>query len=240
MNNRKLDRFEALKNPTVTLLLFLLLSADLVHILLHVVNSLSTSVDNRMLNLTLDVSYAEWYQYIKFFFLTILLIKLAFPKEPFRFLIWAGIFAYMLFDDSLEIHGKVGGYIAINMLEGITPPFGLRLEDLGSLIISALVGLVIIVALGIAYWKGSRRFRLITLDLILLLALMVFFGVFFDMVHVAIKGGKVLELILEIIEDGGEMITASLMLWYALLINVSGDKEISIWNSLRGKAGKNE
>jgi len=237
MNKRKLNRFEVLNDPSATLLLILLLSADMVHIILHVVNSLAPALNNRMLNLTLDVSYAEWYQYIKFFFLTILVIKLAFKKEPLRYLIWAGIFAYLLLDDSLEIHGKVGGYIAINMIEGVTPPFGLRLEDIGSLAISALVGVLIIIALGIAYWKGSKRFRTITHDFILLMILMVFFGVFFDMVHVIVKGGKAVELIFGIIEDGGEMFTASLMLWYAFLISTSKDEELSIWKSLRGTSG---
>ncbi len=241
MNKRKLNRFEVLNDPGATLLLILLLSADLVHIILHVVNSLTPAFYNRMLNLTLDVSYAEWYQYIKFFFMMLLVIKLAFKKEPLRYLIWAGIFAYLLLDDSLEIHGKVGGYIALNMLEGVNPPFGLRLEDIGSLAISALVGVFIIIALGIAYWKGSKRFKTITHDLILLLLLIGFFGIFFDMVHMAVKGGDVVELLFGIIEDGGEMLSASLMLWYAFLINTSKDDELSIWKSLRGKSGsKNE
>lgn len=237
MNKRKLNRFEALNDPGATLLLILLLSADIVHIILHVANSLAPALDNRMLNLTLDVSYAEWYQYIKFFFVTFLIIKLAFKKEPLRYLVWAGIFAYMLFDDSLEIHGKVGGWIALNLIDGVNPPFGLRLEDLGSLIISALVGVLIVIALVIAYWKGSKRFRTITHDFILLLLLMVFFGVFFDMVHVMVKGGEAVELIFGIIEDGGEMFTASLMLWYAFLISTSKDEELSLWKSLRGNLG---
>lgn len=236
MIKRKLNHFESLNNPAATLLLILLFSGDLVHILLHGLYSLSPVLDNRMMNLTLDLSYAEWYQYIKYFFLTLLFIKLALKKEPFRYLIWAGIFAYLLLDDSMEIHGKVGGYIALNLIEGVSPPFGLRLEDLGSLAISAIIGIFMISALGIAYLRGSTRFRIITIDLILLLVLMAFFGVFFDLVHVALKGGHALELTLGIIEDGGEMITASLMLWYAFLINICKDEEPSIWKVLRGNS----
>jgi hypothetical protein len=54
----------------------------------------------------------------------------------------------------------------------------------------------------------------------LLTSLIVFFGVILDMAHSGIKLGRTVDYLLAIAEDGGEMIAASLVLWYVFLINL--------------------
>ncbi len=51
----------------------------------------------------------------------------------------------------------------------------------------------------------------------LFILLLAFFGVFFDMVHVAIPWG---ESLWGIIEDGGEMLTMSIIVWYVFNLKI--------------------
>lgn len=227
MDKNRSNCFTIFDNNSGNLLLLLFLSGDFIYLLLHVVNSLSPSINSWLFNITIDYSYSEFYQYTKFFFITILLIRFSFRKEPLNYLILSSIFAYMLVDDSFEIHGNIGGYIIINYMNNINPPLGLRPEDIGELIASAIFGIIFILLFIIVYWKGSKQFRMVLYDFILLILLMVFFGVFFDMVHQALQGGILVNIILEIIEDGGEMVAASLILWYSFLINIRKKEEES-------------
>lgn len=54
--------------------------------------------------------------------------------------------------------------------------------------------------------------------------LLFFFGVFLDMAHLTIDFGFRIKFILIVIEDGGEMLTASFILWYVYLLTVRGVK----------------
>ena len=234
MNKTRLINFNAFNERSASLFLILLLFGDLVYILLHIINSFIPLFNGNLFDITTDFSYAEWYQYMKFFFITLLVVKVSIGNEPMRYLAWASVFAYMLIDDSMEIHGRLGGYIALHFLQDFKPPLGLRLEDIGSLAASAMAGIILIIFISWAYWRGSKRFKKVSHDFMLLVFIMVFFGVFFDMVHVAISGGIAINLILEIIEDGGEMVAASLILWYTFFILLRKGKDaIFLWDCIQ-------
>ncbi len=47
-------------------------------------------------------------------------------------------------------------------------------------------------------------------------------GVVVDMIHIVVPLGTV-SFILGVVEDGGEMLVVSLILWYIFLLNVRGD-----------------
>lgn len=95
----------------------------------------------------------------------------------------------------------------------IIPPSRLRRHDLGELIGSASSGLILLPALLAAYRFAARANRKVFHDVVLL----VIFGVDVDMVHIAFSGSPRIELVLGILEDGGEMLAVSLLLWYVLL-----------------------
>ena len=67
----------------------------------------------------------------------------------------------------------------------------------------------------IAYARGSELYRRITLDLGLLFGLLVFFGVGVDFLHSALTVGKRSDFAVGLIEDGGEMLAMSLLVWYS-------------------------
>lgn len=204
---------ESCHERSATLFLALLVAGDLLFIALHVVN-LKFRMD-KLLNIGLDRGYAEFYQYVKFFWICIMLIYASYKWASKHYIAWVLLFTYLLLDDALRIHEIFGSHIATNL--SLTPIFNLRLQDYGELAVSAISGSVLIIPLLWAYKKGSRTFRRISHDLALFIALLFFFGVVADMAHTAIRHWRRVGYLFGIIEDGGEMLTVSLILWYVFL-----------------------
>jgi hypothetical protein len=174
-----------------------------------------------MLDIGVTHSYPEMYGYIKFFWTILLLIYISFKNKSLHHVVWALVFTYFLLDDSMAAHESVGGRIAAHL--DFAPPLGLRLQDVGELAFLALAGMVLALVVIWAYWRGSQKFRRVSQDITLLVLVFVFCAVVMDMVHSAVSAGKVVELILGIMEDGGEMIVGSLLLWYIFLLKARGD-----------------
>jgi hypothetical protein len=169
-------------------------------------------VDNKYLLLDFDKGYAEAFQYIKEFWIAGLLAFISFRTRKFFFFAWSLLFLYFLLDDSLSIHEKLGntlsGYLAF------ATQFKLEANDLGELIASAFFGFVLLSIIGLSTYLSSRKIKLISLDLAILLGVLIFFGVGMDVLHAiarSIPGSGILTLV----EDGGEMMAMSLICWYA-------------------------
>ena len=162
------------------------------------------------------------YQYLKFLAIIVSLIITALKNASLLYVAWTSDFVYFLLDDSLRVHERVGRYIAANL--NFVPPLGLKLYDYGQLAVSATAGIILLLPLVWAYKNGSRMFREVSQDLALLILLLIFFGVVVDMAHSAIKLGWKITFLLGVIEDGGEMLSVSLILWYVFLMMVrNGD-----------------
>ena len=212
---------EAIKKinvPSASLFLILLLCADFVFIGLHAVNTLTPLLKSALYSLGSDSSYSEMFQYLKWLWIIILLAYVSRSRRSFGYLAWLLLFVYFLCDDALSIHEKVGEHIAGYLT--LTPPFGLGLQDLGELLVSAVAGMVLFSFVTWAYLQGSQVFRKVSQDLLLLILALVFFGVFVDMVHAAIHSGWRADFVLVVIEDGGEMLVASVILWYVFLLSL--------------------
>jgi hypothetical protein len=210
---------------SASLILIMLLCADLGFITLHLVNTpLTPFLRNPLFDIERDKGYSEVYQYIKWFWIIILLINLSISKRSFRYVVWGLLFTYLLFDDALSIHEEVGGYLVSNLT--LNPPFGLRDIDLGELAVSAAAGMILFSLILWAYVRGSYAFKKMSQDMVVLILVLVFFGIVVDMAHVTIPRGKV-TFMLGIIEDGGEMLMASLILWYVFLLSVRDEKSSS-------------
>ena len=130
---------------------------------------------------------------------------------------WSFLFLYLLIDDAFQVHELFGEYVAASL--AISPALGLRVEDFGELIVSASAAVFLLGLIAAAYWRGSRAFRQASNHLFLLLLALAFFGVFVDMLHVAINMGWKINFVLGAVEDGGEMIIMTVIAWYALLIS---------------------
>ena len=209
---------KTLNERSASLFLALLICGDLAFVVLHFINGLTPIIVMPLRELGRDGGYPELYQYLKFLWIIILLIFVSLRNASLLYVAWAAVFAYFLLDDSFQIHERVGRYIAANL--SLVPTLGLRLQDYGELAVSAAAGIILFLPLVWAYRKGSRMFRKISQDFALLISILIFFGVVVDMAHIAIRLGRTVDFVLGVIEDGGEMLSVSLILWYAFLMMV--------------------
>jgi hypothetical protein len=178
------------------------------------------------MSLEQDQGYPEVYQYIKWLWIILLLIFASIKRRSLHFSAWIFVFIYLLLDDSLEIHESVGTLMAGSL--SFIPPFGLRLQDIGELAVAGTAGLVLFLFISWAYRHGPPTFKKMSIDMLLLIFTLAFFGVVVDTLHVIAYmsdqiGWKV-SAVLAVIEDGGEMIVASLILFYVFLISLRDEK----------------
>ncbi len=192
------------------IMLALLFCSDFAFIALHVINSLW--VHNPMLSIDFDWGYAEFYGYIKLFWICLLLIYIQSKYSCKQYLAWVLVFSYFLLDDSLRLHEIAGNAIAENL--SFHSHLSVIPGDFGQLAFFAFMGLVLLLPLAWAYKSGSTAFRKVSQDIILLIFILVFCGVIVDFIHSIKNFSREIRYILGIIEDGGEMVTISLILWY--------------------------
>lgn len=208
-------RFKPTFLSAVLLFSVLLLVGDAAFVALHILNHFFLPAGkSSFFYLGHDRGVAEFYQYIKYIWVVLLLTLLAYRSRQYSFLFWCPVFIYLLIDDAVGVHESVGAAIA-HRLE-MEPLFGLRLQDYGELLVSAGAGFIVLTPVVLAMIKGTPQFRKASLDFICLIGLLAFFGVFVDMLHIALPVERVGKFVLGIIEDGGEMISGSLLVAYAL------------------------
>lgn len=193
-----------------TSLLILLICGDLFFMALHVVNAYT--LDTSLFDITADRKLPEIYQYLKFMAICFLLKHAADKHHCRQYYAWIVFFVYLLLDDSLKIHEKCGKLIANHI--AFVPPFGLSMHNFAELAVSVIAASLLIFPLLWAYGTGSRTFRAISHRLALLIGVLVCFGVLVD-----VAGGMLFTsaggLVMELLEDGGEMVSVSAITWYA-------------------------
>ncbi len=189
-------------------LFILLISADLIFIIIHCLNIYGLIERNNLYSIVNEHGYSEIFQYLKEFWVFIILFHLFVKKRSVTLLIWAFLFLYVLLDDSLTIHETLGEYLA-NYFE-IKPRFNLRSVDFGELLVSFTVGCSFMVLLLLTYLRSKYNFQKISQHLFTFLLALAFFGIFIDMLHVFFDDNHKLGLI----EDGGEMLVMSIITAY--------------------------
>jgi hypothetical protein len=175
-----------------------------------------SSFQNPLLSIRTDGGYAEIYQYIKELWIAALLVFVARRRSNLLFLCWSFLFLYLLLDDALRIHENFGAFIA--SWSGIQGGFGLRPEDFGELVISLFFGALIFGSISLMHYLSEPIDRQISSLLFGLIALLIFFGVFLDMVGIIVYNSAGIS-IFDTIEDAGEMVVMSLIVWFAYSID---------------------
>jgi hypothetical protein len=204
-----LQRYGGDAGPGAGLLLWLLLAADGLFIAVHVWAA-EARPGHRLLSIEADNGYPELFQYLKFFWLALLMALLAWRTRAFGCLSWSALFLYLLLDDLLRLHEDGGAALA----EAWELPalLGLRPKDLGELAVTGGAALVLLPAIALAWRSGGPVLRNLLRRLAWLLALLVLVGVGLDLLASAWHPTGWARLLLGLLEDGGEMVVASLML----------------------------
>ncbi|MGI0484830.1 hypothetical protein ACN4EK_05275 [Pantanalinema rosaneae CENA516] len=191
-----------------------LLALDLAFILLHIAARMTHVVPNEpQFLITQDGGYAEQFQYVKLLLIVLGLGLLAIRQRSRIFFTWTGIFLYILLDDALELHERLGFLLeAAWQLPAIG---GLRGQDLGELLVFASVGIISLISLVWSYrTERQPATRRTSVYLFVLLLLFAVFGGVVDMVHMAVSAIASplwLQRLFTILEDGGEMVMVSII-----------------------------
>ncbi len=189
--------------------LLLLLAADAVFILIEFFSAPRFAFK--------EGQYGEMFGYFQegcvVFLLGLLAVR---TRQPFYF-VWASCFLYFLLDDSLGIHER-GGRLLFRELGLPRRMFEIPTQDLGQLVVLAFLGLLFLVVVGTAYYLGDRTFKEVSRKLLIMLAVLVFCSVVVDLIHVianvSAHEARLLIDSLALLEEGGELVTVSVILWY--------------------------
>lgn len=191
-------------------LLFILVGIDFVFMGLHAMKSLGFLTDPNM-SVTQKWGYPESFQYLKAAFVAGCFFWLGSKYKKPQLYSWAVIFLYVLLDDSLEIHEHLG-YHAGTFLENAGISGG---KTVGELLVFAALGFIVFIPLFYYYFRSNHRdLKIMSQDLFMLFAAMLFFGIGVDVLHDMAETGTILNGVLGLVEDGGEMLVMSVIIWY--------------------------
>ncbi|MBD1844373.1 hypothetical protein H6F89_13425 [Cyanobacteria bacterium FACHB-63] len=194
--------------------LFLLVLTDLVILAFHVGAYALGDQDDWYWSMTEERSFGESFQYIKELWLIFSFAALIRIRSNWLYLAFCLLFLYLFVDDIFQLHERLGSMIASTA--NFQGTLGLRAIDFGELLVSAIAGLFFVVVLGGSYWFGSKTFRRVCQRVLILISGLVFCGIALDVLHSVLKRFSWLEVWLDVLEDGGEMLFMSALCWYGI------------------------
>ncbi|MEQ1523945.1 MAG: hypothetical protein ABL936_22005 [Aestuariivirga sp.] len=199
------------RTDNARLILILLVVTDLIFIALHTLRWWFNA-PNLALSIEIEGGYGEVFQYTKYLWAAILTGWFAAKNRAWRFASWSIVFLYFLADDSLAIHESLGALVAARV--NFELPLGLEPVDFGDLttLVSAAAALAILVFA--AQLGAGRNVKRAFMEFAALAVILGFFSVAVDLLHGLLKADPLLDFMLGTLEDGGEMIAASLLVWY--------------------------
>ncbi|MET7030083.1 hypothetical protein [Sediminicola luteus] len=205
-----------------SLLLFIFLTIDIVFIVIHLLIALFWDSNPKEFRVDEDGGYPEIFQYFKYILIVLITFYLV-AKRSINYLPWLILFLFLCFDDALQFHEKAGIFFA-NFFS-LQSYLGLRAIDLGELVFAFLMGLILFLFSFKSYFQGSKIFKNNCVDILSLFTFFLFFGIGIDMVHQLFAHLEFVAGAVALIEDGGEMITLSLLVWYFYFIVLETDVE---------------
>lgn len=208
--NFSLKKF--ITNTKIDQLFYLLIISDLVFILLHCLVRLGVFEQYyKILSLNIDQSMPEAFQYVKELWVVLLMGIAYLKRKETVYLIWTLLFTFFLVDDFAGVHEHLGGVIAL------LPAMDFISKDVGEFLGVALIGLLFLGIFLIAFFKSKRKVRRASVTLGFLVSALLFFGIAVDLIHAAFRGSSlVIYEFLALVEDGGEMLVMTLILWFAI------------------------
>lgn len=207
----------AMSERGATLLLLLLLGTDVAFVILHVISALS--VQSRELCSTAGIcaSLAS-YQLIKLFWISVLFVIVVKATRRLEYATWIVVFLYLFLDKALQIHRTIGSAIANSFDRYLVNSSLLQPRSLEIAVLAVTAAMLSGIVL-LAYRCSSEAFKQASYDLLLLIMIWAFFGLFSDFAA-AVTAAPLAEISADIIEDGGEMVAVSLIVWYVFLLAI--------------------
>jgi hypothetical protein len=163
-------------------------------------------------------SYAEILGYLKLTLIAGLLLAIGSRRRTPLYLAFVPIWGFALLDDAFEVHEQLGEHIASGL--ALPSVAGLRGQDLGELAVWMIVGGLLVPAVLLGYLRSRQADRRNGLLLLGMFALLLLFAVAADMVHIVVgPRSATADLLLTVLEDGGEQIVLTVTLGLTVLIH---------------------
>ncbi|MFB2935780.1 hypothetical protein ACE1B6_11055 [Aerosakkonemataceae cyanobacterium BLCC-F154] len=191
----------------------LFLVTDIAFMLLHLIYSYSSLTKNIGFSLETDRGFSEVFQYIKEYWIAVILGVLAVRTGLFLYGTWSLLFFYLLLDDAAEIHERLGSIISNKF--AIPGLFNLRGQDFGEIAVTGTVVLVFLILTTLTYRFSDYTSRRASKHLIMMMFALAFCGVILDLVHIAVNSPG-LNPWLTLLEDGGELVVMSFIACYTI------------------------
>lgn len=197
-------------NRTASLLLLLLMAVNFVLVFLGALKVYTTGgpTDDIAFNIGTERGFAGIVVYVEELAIVAFLLLLLIASRALYYLPWLLLFCYILMDDFFRLHESMGHGMADRY--GLEAAFGLRRNDFGELacvmVFSLLLGGIILHSYRRLRDDEGRTFYRRLSVLVLALG---FFGVFVDMFDIIFD-----YRIFHLVEDGGEMVVISIILWF--------------------------
>lgn len=177
-----------------------------------------------LLKITKDGALPEDFNYLKWAVIVVALTWISIRDHWLPPLFWAFVFAMILADDSMQLHERLGAFLASwSSLPSSTYFYG---DDLGELLAFVVMGLVALALTASLFTRHGASARAISLRYGLVIVVLGGFGVGVDSVHQIVshlaEGTSVATLLsqlLGLIEEGGEMLVAS----FAVAMTIAGE-----------------
>ncbi len=203
--------------PVSPVVLVVLVAVDLALVVASAaVDSPGTGPGDGALALETDGGLVEYVGYLHQLVLAVLLLTVWRLGGRRVWVAWATVFALALADDSARLHETVGDRLAdgLGLPDGVA---GLRADDLGELVVWALLAVVPLVWIVRLHRRSDRVTRVASLRLAALVAAYAFFGVVVDQVHAMARDGSWAG-VLGVVEDGGELLVLSVTLAHVVTL----------------------
>jgi hypothetical protein len=195
--------------------LLLLLAIDGIMIVLAVMQNLGVFTDPRFL-LWWERGFPEMLQYAKYAAGAIIMFRGAARGYGKTAVVWGMLFMLLLCEDSLMIHERIGArigtYLHLPSIRSMAP------AQLGEIVVAAGEGGTLFIALVLTLRTASQASRRLTLALLVGVFALAGFGVIVDAINSMASRGTWIRRVLGFVEDGGEMVAASLLVWTAWVL----------------------
>jgi hypothetical protein len=200
-----------------------LLAANLVLVLLHggyfvcLRYGLDAWPRDPIFSLASNTGFAQAFNSAQTLLLIALLLGLARRTREMLYLALAVVFFLVLLDDALAINQLLGSPLVRAL--GLVDHPRLLAQSLAEMLVYGALAVLVLALLGLGWLHASPAQRRAGAAFVLLLALLAFFATVMDLVHLAfIKSFRGSRLVLELLEEGGEMATLSIAPLLALAL----------------------
>lgn len=193
-----------------------LIFGDLILIALHIGAGAYFDKIPTLLNIAFDFSLGELFGYAKWATIIVLLWIVSRRTKNPALLACAALFAVMLADDSLQIHERLGE-VAVNA-EAVGEASWANRQTLGEIAVWAVLAVLLIPVMLFGFVKSTRAQWVPALRFLGLICLFVLFGGVVDSLHQPVANLPYGPQLADLVEDGGEMIVASLIVAHAVAL----------------------